>query len=78
MIEPRELFFGCGSTVAAAHSLKASKKMIIPSGKHRKYWAREGEGGAGELEVVIRPFKWTDPNTRTRGSLHLSVTPVAF
>jgi hypothetical protein len=52
--------------------------MIIPSGKHRKYWAREGEGGAGELEVVIRPFKWTDPNTRTRGSLHLSVTPVAF
>jgi hypothetical protein len=48
MIEPRELFFGCGSAVAAADSLKADKKMRIPSGANIVNTGR----GKGRYDVL--------------------------
>ena len=56
VIEPGELFFKSGSTVAAAHPLFTKAGKNLCRRKRRNEWEREGWGRGGESRAVIRPL----------------------
>jgi starch phosphorylase len=78
MIEPGELFFGCGSTVAAAHSLKAIRRWEFPPAQTSQILGEEGEGGANGAGGSKVPVIFLDANLPSNSDYDKSLTDYLY